>query len=174
MVDDTVGFIQVEIKELEKSIFGAFSDSTTQTFTADTATPIKFNTHEAVSGIAHSETVDNSEFTFVSGGVFQVTIEPQVLRNVGGSGTDQLDVWLQEDVGAGFVNIPRSNIKRIISGSQATGISPLTFTARFNSGDQIRFMANVDDASIELRATAVEGSIPETPSVIMNIIRIGE
>lgn len=173
-IDISEGFIQVEIRELERSIYGGYSDLTTQTFIAATATPIGFGSNEEFSGIEHSETVDNSEFTFTSGGVYQLTIEPQVLRNAGGSGTDVLDVWIQKDIGAGFVNIPDSNIKRTVAGSQATGITPLTITLRLTAEDKVRFMANVSNVSLELRFTAATGAIPATPSVIANIVRIGD
>lgn len=173
-VDGSVGFIHVHIRELEKSIYGGFSSLETQTFTADTPTPITFNNNDEFSGIAHSETVNNSEFTFLSSGVYQVTIEPQVLRNVGGSGTDNLSVWAQTDTGGGFANVANSNTKTTISGSQSTGISPLTNTFRVAKNDKVRFMVSVDDASLELRFSAVDGAIPATPSAILNLVRIGD
>jgi len=176
-IDALVGFIQIEIRELERSIFGGYSHSLNQTFTADVSKPISFDTNEEVSGIAHSETVDNSEFTFTSGGVYQATAEPQYTRTTGG-GTDVLNMFLSKDTGSGFVNVADSNVKFSINTSGNTTVSPLTATFRVNAGDKIRFMAQVESANLILNAFAASGSapneIPLTPSIIMNIVRIGD
>lgn len=176
-VDASTGFIQVEIKVLEKSIFGGFSHLLDQVFTANVSAPIKFNKNEEVSGISHSETVDNDEFTFDSGGVYQATAEPQYTRTTGG-GTDVLNMFLAKDSGSGFVNVTDSNVKFAVNTAGVTTVSPLTVTFRVDPGDKIRFMVQVETANLILDSFAASGvdpnDIPATPSVIMNIIRIGD
>ena len=153
--------------------YGGFSSLETQTFAANTATPITFNHTDQIKNIGHSETVDNSEFTFQVAGEYSMNIEPQLLRNSGSAGGGTLDVWVQIDIGAGFVNIDNSNIKRTVSGSQSTGISPLTITIDAVVGEKVRFMAYVDETVLELHYTAPAAPRPATPSVILNISRIG-
>jgi len=176
-VDASVGFIQIEIRELEKSIFGGYSHLLDQTFTANVSAAIKFNTNEEFSGIAHSETVNNDEFTFTSGGVYQATAEPQYTRTTGG-GTDVLNMFVAKDTGSGFVNIVDSNIKLSVNTSGITAVSALTKTFRVNATDKIRFMIQVESADLILEFFAASGSapneIPATPSIIMNIVRIGD
>jgi len=176
-IDASIGFIQVEIRALEKSIFGGFSHSLDQSFTANVSAPIQFNKNEQFSGIEHSETVNNDEFTFTSGGVYQSTAEPQYTRTTGG-GTDVLNMFLAIDTGSGFVNVPGTNVKFTVNTAGATTVSPLTSTFRVNSGDKIRFMIQVEDANLILDAFPASGTapndIPLTPSIIMNIVRIGD
>jgi len=176
-VDASTGFIQVEIKEMEKSIFGGFSHSLDQSFTAGISKPIAFNTNEEFSGIEHSETVDNSEFTLISGGVYLPTVEPQYTRTTGG-GTDVLNVFVAKDTGSGFVNVPRTNVKFGVNTAGVQNVSPLTTSFRANPGDKIQFMAQVESSNLKLDAFPTTGvapnDIPATPSVIMNIIRIGD
>ena len=176
-IDASVGFIQMEIRELERSVFGGFSHTLDQTFSANVSAAIQFNKNEELSGIAHSETVNNDEFTFTSEGVYQATAEPQYTRTTGG-GTDVLNMFLAKDTGSGFVNVADSNVKFSVNTAGITDVSPLTTTFRVNAADKIRFMIQVEDANLILDAFAASGSapndIPLTPSIIMNIIRVGD
>lgn len=177
-VNAETGFIHVHIRELEKSIYGYFGDSSDQAFAINTSTPITFNSNNEVSGISHSESVNADEFTFVNTGVYQATIEPQHTRTSGG-GTDVINVFVAKDIGAGFVNIPNSNVKLSVNAANDTNVSPLTLTFRVdNPNDKIRFMAQVEDALLILDAFPASGvspnDIPATPSVMLNIVRTGD
>lgn len=176
-VNASTGFVQVEIKDLERSIFGGFSHTLDQTFTAGVSAPVQFNKNEEFSGLEHSETVNNDEFTFTSGGVYQVTAEPQYTR-VSGGGTDVLNMFIAKDSGSGFVNMPDSTVKFAVNTTGITTVSPLTTTFRVSATDKIRVMVQVETANLILEAFPASGSdpndIPLTPSIIMNIVRIGD
>lgn len=176
-VNATTGFIQVEIRELEKSIFGGFSHLADQTFTANVSKALQFNKNEEFSGITHSETVNNEEFTFPSGGVYQATAEVQYTRTVGG-GTDALNIFLSKDTGTGFENVADTNVKLAVNTAGVTTVSPLTITFRVSSTDSIKFMGQAESADLILDFFAASGTapndIPATPSIIMNIVRIGD
>jgi len=176
-VDASIGFIHVEIRELERSIFGSFSHTLDQTFVAGVSKSVAFNKNGEFSGIKHSETVNNDEFEFISGGVYQSTAEPQYTRTAGG-GTDVLNAFLTKDAGSGFVNVPDSNIKAGVNTAGVPSVSTLTNTFRVNAGDKIKLMVQVEDANLILDAFPASGiapnEIPLTPSIVLNIIRIGE
>ncbi|PHS02104.1 MAG: hypothetical protein COA78_21910 [Blastopirellula sp.] len=175
-VHATTGFVHVEIRELERSIFGGFSHTLDQTFTANVSAAIQFNTNEELFGISHSETVNNDEFTFDNEGTYQATIEPQYTRTTGG-GTDVLNIFMARDTGGGFANVTNSNVKLSVNAAGITTVSPLTVTFAVNTGDKVRFMAQVESSNLILDAFATSGiapnDIPATPSVIMNLIRLG-
>lgn len=158
-------------------VYGGFSHLADQTFSAGVSAPIAFNTNNEGSGITHSETVDNEVFEFDVGGVYQLTSEPQYTRSAG-SGTDALNMYIQKDTGSGFANVANSNIKVSINTTGNTDVAPLTSTFRVASGDKIRFMINVETANLKLDFFAASGvapnDIPATPSVIMNIARVGD
>lgn len=176
-VDATTGFIQVEIRELSPAIRAIFSDTTDQTFTANVSKALTFNTENVKEGITHSTSVDNEEITFDSGGVYVISVEPQYTRTTGG-GTDVLNMYMQVDAGSGFTNIVDSNIKVAISSSGLEEVTSLTQTLKVNVGDKLRIMIQVEDADLKLDAFVGFGSgantVPGTPSVIMNIHRIGD
>lgn len=172
------GFIHVHVRELENSIYGAFSDHGDQTFALNTSTPITFDSNDEVSGVSHSETVNPEEFVFPSPGVYQATIEPQYTRTSGG-GTDVLNIFMAKDTGGGFVNVPNSTIKMGVNAAGISNVAPLTLTFRIdNSNDKIRFMAQSENVFLALDAFPASGTppndIPATPSVILNIVRIGD
>lgn len=171
-IDATNGFINMGIKELEKSIYGVFNDLSDQTYTVDTDTPIEFDNNGEFSGITHSESVDNDEFTFPNKGVYKFTIEPQFDRSAGSGG--EINIWIQKDTGGGFVNIPNTNIKLTAGATNETSVAPLTTTVRVEAADKIRFILRTSTADLFLNFTAASGSVPGTPSVIMNIDRIGD
>lgn len=176
-IDSSSGFIDVGIDYLTPEIYGQFSHTDDQTFVNGVSSPIQFNTNDQISGIIHSETIDTSEFTFLSSGVYQATIEPQYTR-ASGSGIDVLNIYYALNTGSGFVNVPDSNVKFAINKARATKVSPLTATFKVNAGDKIRFMAQTTDNQMFLDAFPASGTppndIPITPSVIMNLVRVGD
>lgn len=178
-VNATTGFVQVEIRELAVSIRGVFSDSTDQTYTPNVSKAINFNTNDILQGMTHSTVTDNEEITFDSAGVYNITIEPQYTRTTGG-GTDVLNMYIQKstDGGTTFTNIGDSNIKVAINTSGVEEVTALTQTLKFNAADKMRVMIQVEDANLKLDAFVAFGTdpndVPATPSVIMNIFRVGD
>ena len=178
-VDASTGFIQIEIRELPISIRGVFSDTADQTFTINVSKAVAFNTNDILEGITHSTSVDNEEVTFPSAGVYFVSIEPQYSRTSGG-GTNAINMYIQKstDGGTNFVNIDNTNIKVTVGSASEEAVTTLTQTIKFNAGDIMRVMVQVENANLILDAFAAFGSdpndVPLTPSVIMNIHRIGD
>lgn len=177
--DISSGFIQVDIAPLPLSIRGTFSDDTTQTFSNGISTPMAFNTNDIVVGIDHDEITDNDEITFINAGTYAVTVEPQYGISSGG-GTNALNIYTQKstDSGATFVNIPDSNIKLTVSGAGTLQVAALTQTIQFDVDDKLRIMVQVENSNLQLESFLASGiapnNIPATPSVIMNILRIGD
>ena len=171
----TSGFIEVEIRELEKSIYGEYYHSANQTFTASITTEVLSDSISESSGIIH--TLPNIwEFPFT--GVYQVSIEPQYNRTAGG-GVDVINIFTSIDSGSGFINKTASNIKISVNTSNSTNVSSLTTTFRIeNSNDRAKILIQVEDSDLILSAFAASGiapnDIPFTPSIIVNIFRIGD
>lgn len=158
------------------TIYGGYTDSGDQTFSVGVSKAVTFDTNLESFGIEHSESVDNSEFTFTTGGVYQATIEPHYTRTSGG-GTTVLNLFAARDTGSGFVTIPNSNVRFAINTANVEEVSPTTSTFRVDAGDKLRIMIQVEDANLELMAVAASGSspndIPLTASIRANVIRVG-
>ena len=178
-VNATTGFIQVDIRSLPPSIRGTFSHDADQTYTLNVSKAINFNTNDILEGITHSTSVDNEEITFDSGGIYQISVEPQYSRTSGG-GTNAINMYVQKstDGGTNFVNISNSNIKVTVASSSEQAVTSLTQTLKFNQSDIVRIMIQVENANLILDAFVGFGTganvVPATPSVIMNIHRIGD
>lgn len=157
------------------AIYGSYSHSTNQIYTANVSGVVAFNTNAEQAGIAHSESVSNEVFEFPTAGVYQFSVEPQITR-VAGGGTDTLNMFLELDSGSGFDIVPNSNIKMETASTGATRVASLTAAVSVAAGDKIRWMCQVSDANFILEAFAVSGTppndIPATPSVILNIIKV--
>jgi hypothetical protein len=159
--------------DVRPAIYGVYSHLVNITFVANTDRTVPFDTNGENSGITHSESVDNDEFTFPTQGVYQATIEPQTIRVIGAS-PQVMDSWVEIDTGSGFAAIPNTNIKRSSDIALDTGIAPLTNTFRVEIGDKIRFSSRSTSVDLRFEFTAAVGNVPNTPAAILNIVRIGD
>lgn len=156
------------------AVYAQLSDSTTQMPGTTNPTAITIDTDDEISGIAHSAGV----ITISTAGVYWFDFEPQVAKASGGTAI-QVDVFAQEDVGAGYVDIANSTIRITVKDSDRTDVVSLIFTRSLAATDKIRFMMKVSTTtgSPGIYATAaVVGppSIPATPSAILSIHKVGD
>lgn len=174
-VDSVISRLRNRVVDNSDVKFGSFTNLARQTFAVEeVAEPILFDTVEFSRAI---NKLNNSEFEFLLGGVYQLTVEPQLLRSGNGGGSDRsFNLWIQKDFndGNGFVNLQDTNIKSNAAGVGTTSISPLTETILLNRGDKIRFMGLVANLQLVLEYTPEDltRGIPATPSVILNVVRI--
>lgn len=171
----STGFIQVLPPAEDIDIRATFNNLTDQDFIAEganTPVPIALDNNETLKGLTHSETIDNSEVTAISSGNYYFTLEPQLNRS-SGSSAEEIITWAEINTGAGFVAVLNSAVRKSAGGSGVTGVSPLTALPDLMAGDKIRFMAQVTNTALFLDFTVAAGSVPATPSVIVNIFRRG-
>lgn len=157
------------------AIYGSYSDTASQVFTANVSGSVTFDTNAEQFGIIHSETTDNEAFEFPTAGIYQFSVEPQLTR-VAGGGFDTMNVFMELDTGSGFNLIPNSNIKLETSSTGATRVASLTAAISIGAGDKVRYRCQVTDANFILESFAASGvppnDIPATPSVILNIAKV--
>ena len=157
------------------TVYGSYSHSSDQSYTANVSSSIAFDTNGEFLGIEHSTSVDNDQFTFPFAGTYQLAIEPQYTR-VSGGGTDVLNIFIAHDTGSGFTNINESNIKLAVNSADVTSVSSLTHTLAIESGEKVMFMAQSESSTLILDSFPASGvdpnDIPSTPSAILNIIKV--
>lgn len=152
------------------AITGQFSDSTDQKPSVTTPVVITFNTNDLTPiGLSHSTTVDPEEFTADVAKAFTFMLAPQWERTSGGP-NETMDVFIQKDTGAGFVDVPNSNIK-MVTGAVESGVIPLMYTLDLAISDKVRFMQKISSTveGMGLVSTAAGGGVPATPSVILTV-----
>jgi len=145
-------------------------DTTTQTFAAiDTPQVMTLNTIQESNKIT---SLGNGEFEFTEDGVYKLVIFPIITKTTGTVISHFL--WLQQDVGSGFVDLADSNSETALVGS-GSDTRTLTFVAiiRCNKGDKIRFMNSVTSTNITLvTKNPPAGNGPRIPSIIMSIDKV--
>lgn len=156
---------------LRGPIFVTCIDVTTQTFAAtDTPQPVLIDTQVDSNGIT---ILPNGEFQFQQAGVYKLILFPILTKTI--NQTISHFLWLQEDIGAGFVDVADSNSETVLYQQETNDIKTLTFaaTVRFKAGTKIRFMNSVSNTNLTLvTKNPPAGNGPRIPSVIMSIDRI--
>lgn len=155
------------------AVYAQLSDSTTQTPGTTNPTAITLNTDDEIAGIAHSAGV----LTISTAGVYWFDLECQVKKASGGAAL-QLDIFTQEDVGSGYVDIDNTSIRITVKDVDRTDVATLVVVRSLAATDKIRFMLKVSATAGTpgIYATAaVVGppSVPATPSVILSIHKVG-
>ena len=156
---------------LRGPIFVTCIDTTTQTFSAaNTEQPITLNTEIDGNGII---VLPNGEFQFTQDGVYKLIMFPILTKTTGVTISHFL--WLQQDIGAGFVDVADSNSETVLLSAEINDITTITFAAllKFKNGNKIRFMNSVSNTNLTLvTKTPSAGNGPRIPSVIMSINQI--
>lgn len=158
------------------TIRATFGNTTDQSYVVGVSKAVNFNSENEKEGIIHDVVVNNEIITFPTAGVYNVVVEPHYTRTSGG-GTDALNIYLQRDSGNGFENIPFSNIKVTVGSAAEESSTSLTGQIRFNAGDRLRVMAQVENTNLILDAFPAFGTppndVPSTSSILLNVNRIG-
>lgn len=151
-------------------IFLTCLDTTTQTFALiDTPQPITLNTPVDGNGIL---SLGNGEFQFQQPGIYTLIMFPILTKSIGTTISHFL--WLQQDIGSGFVDLVDSNSETVLLATETNDIKTITFAAtlRFQKDDKIRFMNSVSNTNLTLvTKTPSAGNGPRIPSVIMSITK---
>lgn len=152
-------------------IFATCLDTTTQTFAmADTPQVITADTEIESNGI---DVLPDGVFQFTKSGVYKLIIFPILTKSIGTTISHFL--WLQQDLGAGFVDVLDSNSETVLLATETNDIKTITFAAtlRFNKDVKVRFMNSVSNTNLTLvTKTPGAGNGPRIPSVIMSIDKL--
>lgn len=170
---EVVGNITVDTV-FDNTIFAQLSSFVNQEPTNTSPVVITYNTQDDINGLTHSTSINPGEITINTEGVYFISPQPQVGKNMGGVKVD-FDMFLQVNRNGTFINEPNSNIKLTIKDPDITDVIVLSFTISLNSGDKIRMMQRVSDSAVGmgLKNTNITGEIPRTPAIIFTMYRVG-
>ena len=129
---------------------------------ANAPEPIHFNTEEERLGITHSTSLNNAELTIQTSAIYTIIAQPQVFS---GTNNGVFRMWLQRDQGAGFVDVPNSNVELHLSnnGEDVIVFTSVMFLAK---DDKVRMMGVVNNTAVILKSTAPVGE-PLVPAAIL-------
>ena len=133
-------------------------------------TPISFNVNDAIVGIEHFTTKDNSIIRIKQSGLYFIIAAPQIGRKKGTT-SRYLDVWMRKN----GEDIPNSNIRaNLYHGTSKDVIVNQSMIPLFRE-DELQLMMSVENGSegIGLEAIKPKGE-PTIPSVILSMRMVEE
>lgn len=146
--------------------YGAFCDTTTQTASLTTAAyPMRFNTTEISDGVSIAS---NSRITVTDTGIYNIQFSAQLDKQTGSPA--DIDIWLQY-TGS---NLPRSNTRLTVNGSQAKHVAAWNFVLPIVANDYVELMWSTSDTNTKILYVTSGSSPtrPEIPSVILTVTQV--
>jgi len=151
-----------------RKAFGQFSSCETQR--VDSLKPIEVILHsqEDVAGGVHTIDFDKGDVIIKQSGMYLILAGPQVGKNKG-TRSRWIDFWLRVN----NVDVPDSNIRRVLSDSQEKDVIPMNAVLPLNRGDTMNIMmaAETDSEGIGIEAIEPDGE-PTIPSIILTIVQL--
>lgn len=146
--------------------YGSFSDSTTQTITANTATPMTFNTTEESNGVSIGS--PTSRIVIANAGTYNVQFSAQMDKTDGGQ--DDATIWFRVN----GVNVPRTATDVTIEQQARRIVAAWNFVYTFTAGQYFELVWSSPDSSMRLlsEGTSSNPTRPAVPSVILTVTRV--
>ena len=163
-VSQRMTFDNIAKSVLAFNAVGSFSDSNTQTTTANTPTPMNFGNTYFSQDI---NLASASEIQVDNDGLYSVQFSAQVFRSAGSSNRE-IDIWFRVN-GA---DVADSNTRMTVKDNSVYHVASWNIFLNLVASDLVEIYWLVSDANIELRAVAATASVPATPSIIATITRI--
>ena len=133
-------------------------------------TPIQFNVNDAIVGVEHFTTKDNSIIRIKQSGLYFIITAPQIGRKSGNT-SRYLDVWMRKN----GEDVANSNIRaNLYHGTSKDVIVNQTMIPLFRE-DEVQLMMSVETGSegLGLEAIKPKGE-PTIPSVILSMRMVEE
>ena len=151
-----------------RKAFGQFSSGKTQR--VDTLKPIEIqlDAQEDVAGGVHTIDFDKGDIIIKQSGMYLILAGPQVGKNKG-TRNRWIDFWLRVN----NVDVPNSNIRRVLTDSQEKDVIPLNAVIPLNRGDNMNIMmaAENDSEGIGIECIEPDGE-PDIQIIIVTIVQL--
>lgn len=151
-----------------RKAFGQFSSLKTQKVTVLKPIEVNLDSQEDVAGGVRTIDFDKGDIMIKQSGMYLIIAGLQVGKTRG-TKNRWIDFWLRIN----NVDLPNSNVRRVVSDSQEKDVLPLNVVTRLNRGDTLNVMmaAEVDDEGIGIDAMEPDGE-PGIPSIIVTVVQL--
>jgi hypothetical protein len=148
--------------------YGQFSDTTTQSGSADTAYPMKFNTTDSALNVS---IVSGSRITVANTGIYNLQFSAQ-LGNTANSTID-FDIWFTY-TGSNIANSNTNVTLQKVAGSNGRLVAAWNFMTPIAANDYVEIVWSCNAATGQIQATGTQTapSRPAIPSVIATLTQI--
>ena len=151
-----------------RKAFGQLASTKTQRI--DTLKPleIELDTQEDVAGGIHTIDFEKSDIMIKQSGMYLIIAAPQIGK-AKGTRSRWIDFWVRVN----NVDVPHSNIRRVITDSQEKDVIPLNVVMPLNRGDALNIMMSgeTEDDGLGIEAIEPDGE-PAIPSIIVTILQL--
>jgi len=146
--------------------YGSFSDSTTQTLTADIAKAVTFDTTEESDGVAIG--TPTSRIVITNAGTYNIQFSLQVDKTDGGQ--DDATIWLRVNGN----DVPRTATDITVEQSARRLVAAWNFVYTFTAGQYFELVWSSHDASMRLKSEVTRtGPVrPAVPSAILTVTQV--
>lgn len=151
------------------AIYGSFSDSTDQPLTAGVPRVVRFNTTESANDVSVQPDGlgQPTRLTVVQTGIYDFSLSPQLLHT--GGGTVTITFWAQTNAGT----VPRSASSLEMGNNNNRTLPYISLILSMNPGDWLEWVFLSTGTNTSLEYFPAAGVIPDIPSVIAGVTRIG-
>ena len=154
--------IQPPPRQFERSRYGSFYDTTTQTATTiNTAKAITFNTTDLSNGVYLG--TPTSRVYVDTPGIYNFDTSFQLDKTSGGIA--EFYFWFRLN----GTDVPDSASQIRIQGNDAEIFSSLNYFFDLNAGDYVEMIFSVSDTSVELLSVPAAAPVPGIPSIILTV-----
>ncbi len=161
-------YFQDEHLREHRKAFGQFSSSMTQRL--ETLEPLKidFDAQEEIESGTHSIDFDDCDIKIRQSGMYMIIAAPQVGR-LSGSVPRWINFWIKIN----NVDLPNSNIQRILVDCNQKDVIPLNVVTPLNSGDVVNLVmaAETTGEGIGIEKIEPDGE-PLIPSMIVTMVQL--
>ena len=156
-----------QVRDIRKA-FGQFSSSKTQICNTLKPTEIEFDAQEDVLDATQSVDFDKGDIIIKKSGIYLLIAGPQIAK-LRGSRNRWIDFWLRVN----NVDLPNSNVRRVLTDSQEKDVIPINAVCPLNRGDTLNIMmaAETEGEGIGIEALQPDGE-PTIPSVILTLVQL--
>lgn len=153
--------------------FGSFWDTTTQTSAGNVNVPMKFNATDlqATNGISiQNDTFGNpTKIVAAVDGVYDLQFSAQISRSSGGTKA-QVYIWLSKE----GVNVPESATELTLANNADFIVAAWNFFIPLTAGQYTQLYWRATDPTIQLLHNTTIAGVPDIPSVIITLAKVGE
>ncbi|HSB50328.1 MAG TPA: hypothetical protein VLC72_03225 [Nitrosopumilaceae archaeon] len=155
------------LRDVRKA-FGQFSSLKTQRVESLRPQEVVLDSREELAGAAQTIDFEEGDIIIRESGMYLIIAAPQVGR-YRGSRNRWIDFWLRVN----NVDVPNSNVRRVITDSQEKDVVPLNAVTALNRGDTLNIMmaAESDEEGIGIEYIEPDGE-PVIPSIIVTIVQL--
>jgi hypothetical protein len=151
-----------------RKAFGQFSSLKTQRIRTMKPVEIQLDTREEIAGGVRTIDFDGGEIIIKQSGMYLIITGPQVGK-YRGSKSRWIDFWLRVN----NVDLPNSNIRRVITDSQEKDVISLNVVTALKRGDTLNIMMAAESDNEGMGIEYIEPDMePSIPSIITTIVQL--